>query len=50
MPFAYYTLMEMFFNPFVFYLLLHLFAMEKVAPVPLFRPLRIENSRLKVVI
>ena len=30
--------METFFNRFVFCLLLHLFAMEKVAPVPLFRP------------
>ena len=29
--------METFFNRFVFFLLLHLFAMEKVAPVPLFR-------------
>ena len=31
--------MEKFFNRFVFCLLLHLFAMEKVAPVPLFGPL-----------
>ena len=31
--------METFFNRFVFCLLLHLFAMEKVAPMPLFRPL-----------
>ena len=38
MSFAYCTLMEMFFNRFVFCLLLHFFAMEKVAPVPLFRP------------
>ena len=30
--------METFFNRFVFCLLLHLFAIEKVAPVPLFRP------------
>ena len=30
--------METFFNRFIFCLLLHLFAMEKVAPVPLFRP------------
>ena len=36
--FVYCTLMETFFNRFVFCLLLHLFAMEKVAPVPLFRP------------
>ena len=34
--FVYCTLMETFFNRFVFCLLLHLFAMEKVAPVPLF--------------
>ena len=39
MSFAYCTLMENFFNRFVLCLLLHLFAMEKVAPVPLFRPL-----------
>ena len=39
MSFAYRTLMETFFNRFVFCLLFHLFAMEKVAPVPLFRPL-----------
>ena len=39
MSFAHCTLMETFFNQFVFCLLLHLFAMEKVAPVPLFRPL-----------
>ena len=39
MSFAHCTLMETFFNRFVFCLLLHLFAMEKVAPVPLFRPL-----------
>ena len=38
MSFVYCTLMETFFNRFVFCLLLHLFAMEKVAPVPLFRP------------
>ena len=36
--FIYCTLMETFLNRFVFCLLLHLFAMEKVAPVPLFRP------------
>ena len=30
--------METFFNRFVFCLLPHLFAMEKVAPVPLFKP------------
>ena len=36
--FVYCTLMETFLNRFVFCLLLHLFAMEKVAPVPLFRP------------
>ena len=39
MSFAYCTLMETFFNRFIFCLFLHLFAMEKVAPVPLFRPL-----------
>ena len=39
MPFAYCTLIEMFYNRFVFCLLLHLFAMEKVTPVTLFRPL-----------
>ena len=39
MSFACCTLMETFFNRFAFCLLLHLFAMEKVAPVPLFRPL-----------
>ena len=38
MSFAYCTLMEKFFNRFVFCLLLHLSAMEKVAPVPLFGP------------
>ena len=39
MSFANCTLMEKFFNRFVFCPLLHLFAMEKVAPVPLFGPL-----------
>ena len=39
MSFAYCTLIEKFFNRFAFCLLLHMFAMEKVAPVPLFRPL-----------
>ena len=38
MSFAYCTLMETFFNRFVFRTLLQLFAMEKVAPVPPFRP------------
>ena len=31
--------METVINQFVFCILLHLFTMEKVAPVPLFRPL-----------
>ena len=31
--------METVINQFVFCILVHLFAMEKVAPVPLFRPL-----------
>ena len=39
MSFAYCTLIEKFFNRFAFCLLLLLFAMKKVAPVPLFRPL-----------
>ena len=42
--------METFFNRFVFCLSLHLFAMEKVAPVLLFRPLceRISHKNSKV--
>ena len=42
--------METFFNRFVFCLLLHLFAMEKVAQVPLFRSLcgRISHKKSKV--
>ena len=39
MSFACCILMETFFNRFVFCLLRHLFAMEKVAPMPLFRPI-----------
>ena len=42
--------METFFNRFVFCLLPHLFAMEKVTPVPLFRPScgRISHKNSKV--
>ena len=42
--------METLFNRFVFCLLLHLFAMEKVAPEPLFRPScgRISHKNSKV--
>ena len=42
--------METFFNRFVICLLLQLFAMEKVAQVPLFRPLcgRISHKNSKV--
>ena len=39
MSFAYCTHMETLFNQFAFCLLLDLLAMEKVALVPLFRPL-----------
>ena len=42
--------METFFDGFVFCLLFHLFAMEKVAKAPLFRPLcgRISHKNSKV--